>query len=41
MKGTARKICRIFDNKVLVGFAGGVADAITLEEMFEDKLQTI
>ena len=39
MKGTARKIRRIFDNKVLVGFAGGVADAITLEEMFEDKLK--
>ena len=37
MKGTARKIRRIFDNQVLVGFAGGVADAITLEEMFEDK----
>ena len=34
MKGTARKIRRIFDNQVLVGFAGGVADAITLEEMF-------
>ena len=39
MKGTARKIRRIFDNQVLVGFAGGVADAITLEEMFEDKLK--
>ena len=32
MKGTARKNPSYFDNQVLVGFAGGVADAITLEE---------
>lgn len=38
MKGSARKIRRLYDNKVVVGFAGGVADAITLEELFEDKL---
>lgn len=39
MKGGARKLRRIFDNKVVVGFAGGVADAITLSDMFEEKLQ--
>ncbi|MCQ9209043.1 ATP-dependent protease subunit HslV [Granulicatella seriolae] len=39
MKGSARKIRKIYDNQVLVGFAGGVADAITLEEMFEEKLR--
>ena len=39
MKGTAKKLRRIFNGEVLVGFAGGVADAITLEEMFEDKLK--
>ena len=38
MKGSARKIRRIYHNQVLVGFAGGVADAITLSEMFETKL---
>lgn len=39
MKATARKIRRIYDNQVVVGFAGGVADAITLSEMFEEKLK--
>lgn len=39
MKGTARKLRRIYNNQVVVGFAGGVADAITLSEMFEEKLQ--
>lgn len=39
MKGSARKLRRIFHNEVVVGFAGGVADAITLSEMFEEKLQ--
>lgn len=39
MKGTARKLRRIYNNEVVVGFAGGVADAITLSEMFEEKLQ--
>lgn len=38
MKGSAKKIRRIYNGEVLVGFAGGVADAITLEEMFEEKL---
>lgn len=40
MKGTARKLRRIYNDQVVVGFAGGVADAITLSEMFEEKLQT-
>lgn len=39
MKGTARKLRRIFNNQVVVGFAGGVADAVTLSEMFEAKLK--
>lgn len=38
MKGSARKIRRLYDGKIVVGFAGGVADAITLEELFEEKL---
>lgn len=38
MKGSARKIRRLYDNEVVVGFAGSVADAITLEERFEEKL---
>ncbi len=39
MKGGAKKLRRIYNNDVIVGFAGGVADAITLSEMFEEKLQ--
>lgn len=39
MKGGAKKLRRIYNNEVIVGFAGGVADAITLSEMFEEKLQ--
>lgn len=39
MKGGARKLRRIFNDQVVVGFAGGVADAISLSEMFEDKLK--
>lgn len=38
MKGTARKIRRLYNGQVIVGFAGSVADAITLEERFEEKL---
>ena len=38
MKGGAKKLRRIFNNEVVIGFAGGVADAITLSEMFEEKL---
>jgi ATP-dependent HslUV protease subunit HslV len=39
MKDTARKILRLHEGKVLVGFAGAVADAQTLAERFEGKLQ--
>ncbi len=38
-KTTARKVRRLYNGKVLVGFAGSVADAFTLCEKFEDKLQ--
>ena len=38
MKRTARKVRRIFGGKVLAGFAGSVADAFTLFELFEAKL---
>lgn len=38
MKHTARKVRRLFNGKVLAGFAGSVADAFTLFEMFEKKL---
>jgi ATP-dependent HslUV protease subunit HslV len=39
MKGTARKVRRIYQNKVLVGFAGGTADAFSLLDRFEAKLE--
>jgi ATP-dependent HslUV protease subunit HslV len=39
MKGNARKVRRLFNNKVLAGFAGGTADAFTLFERFESKLE--
>ena len=39
MKSTARKVFRIYDNKVLAGFAGSVADAQTLSDKFESKLK--
>ena len=38
MKGNARKVRRLHDGKVLAGFAGGTADAFTLFEYFEAKL---
>ena len=38
MKHTAKKVRRLFNGKVLAGFAGSVADAFTLFEMFETKL---
>ena len=38
MKGTAKKVRRIYSGKVVVGFAGSVADAFALSEKFEDKL---
>jgi len=39
MKHTAKKIRRLFDDKVLAGFAGSTADAMSLFERFESKLQ--
>ena len=39
MKGNARKVRRLYDGNVLAGFAGGTADAFTLFERFESKLQ--
>jgi len=39
MKGNARKVRQLYDGKVLAGFAGGTADAFTLFERFEAKLQ--
>ncbi len=39
MKGNARKVHRLYNGKVLAGFAGGTADAFTLLELFEAKLQ--
>ena len=38
LKGGAKKVRRIFGGKVVVGFAGSVADAFALCEKFEDKL---
>ena len=37
LKGTARKLRRLYEGRVVVGFAGGTADAFTLFERFEDK----
>lgn len=39
MKGNAKKVRRIYQNKILAGFAGGTADAFTLFERFEAKLE--
>ena len=39
MKGNARKVRTLLGGKVLTGFAGGTADAFTLNERFEGKLQ--
>ena len=39
MKQKARKIRRLYDDKVLMGFAGSVADAQTLADKFESKLK--
>lgn len=38
-KGNARKVRRLYDDKVIAGFAGGTADAFTLFERFEAKLK--
>jgi len=39
MKGNARKVRRLFEGQILAGFAGGTADAFTLFERFEGKLE--
>lgn len=39
MKGNARKVRRLYQGKVIAGFAGGTADAFTLFERFEAKLE--
>ncbi len=39
MKGNARKVRRLYKNNVIAGFAGGTADAFTLFELFEAKLE--
>lgn len=39
MKGNARKVRRLYKNNVIAGFAGGTADAFTLFERFEAKLE--
>ncbi len=39
IKASARKVRRLYQNKILAGFAGGTADAFTLFERFEAKLE--
>ena len=39
VKGNARKVRRLYNNQVLAGFAGGTADAFTLLDRFEGKLE--
>jgi len=39
MKGNARKVRRLYQDRILAGFAGGTADAFTLFERFEAKLE--
>lgn len=39
IKGNARKVRRLYGDKVIAGFAGGTADAFTLYERFEGKLE--
>lgn len=38
MKGNARKVRRIYEDRILVGFAGATADAFTLFERFEARV---
>ena len=38
-KGNAKKVRRIYNDKVIIGFAGGAADAFALEARFEELLQ--
>ena len=39
LKGNARKVRKLYNEKVIAGFAGGTADAFTLFERFEGKLE--
>lgn len=39
MKSTAKKLRKLYNDQVIVGFAGSVADAITLSDKLEEKLQ--
>lgn len=39
MKGNARKVRRLYNDRVIAGFAGGTADAFTLFELFEIQLE--
>ena len=39
MKSNAKKIRKIYNNKILVGFAGSTADALTLLQRLEDKVE--
>ena len=39
MKNTAKKVRRIYNGNVIIGFAGSVADALTLAEILEEKLE--
>lgn len=39
MKNTAKKVRRIYNDNVIIGFAGSVADALTLAEILEEKLE--
>ena len=39
IKSSARKVRRLYQDKILAGFAGGTADAFTLFERFEAKLE--
>jgi len=39
LKATARKVRRLYEDRILAGFAGGTADAFTLFERFEAKLE--
>ena len=39
LKGNAKKVKRLYNDKVVVGFAGSVSDAFTLSEKFEEMLQ--
>ena len=39
LKATTRKVRRLYDDQVLIGFAGATADSLTLFELFEGKLK--